>query len=94
MLFNRIVYYSSEQYRKKNVFYFKLLDIYRFHTRTMSSGSKTFDGTVDRYNGITIDTETESIDEQFADRLKCMQFIWTLDTSEHLYSFFFLIAFS
>lgn len=38
----------------------------------MSGEFNVFNGTVDRYNGITIDTETESIDDKFADKLKCM----------------------
>lgn len=37
----------------------------------MFSNLNAFKGTIDRYNGITIDTETESIDS-FAERLKCM----------------------
>lgn len=41
----------------------------------MSNELSVFSGTVDRYNGITIDTETESIDNMFSERLKSMLFI-------------------
>lgn len=37
----------------------------------MVSNFKAFEGIIDRYNGITIDTETESINS-FAERLRCM----------------------
>lgn len=38
----------------------------------MSEEFNVFNGTVDRYNGITIDTETEAVGDQFADKLKSM----------------------
>lgn len=38
----------------------------------MSDEISVFNGTVDRYNGITIDTEAEAVGEQFADKLKSM----------------------
>lgn len=38
----------------------------------MSDGIDVFNGTVDRYNGITIDTENETVGEQFAQKLKSM----------------------
>lgn len=38
----------------------------------MSEQFNVFNGTVDRYNGITIDTETEPIGDEFADKLKSM----------------------
>lgn len=37
----------------------------------MSGDLDVFKGTVDRYNGITIDTESESINSHFDDRLTC-----------------------
>lgn len=40
----------------------------------MSNELRIFSGTVDRYNGITIDTESESIDNTFSERLKSMSY--------------------
>lgn len=40
----------------------------------MSNELSIFSGTVDRYNGITIDTETELIDNMFAERLESMSY--------------------
>lgn len=38
----------------------------------MSDEIDVFNGTVDRYNGIIIDTENETVGEQFAQKLKSM----------------------
>lgn len=38
----------------------------------MSDDISVFNGKTDRYNGITIDTETESVGEEFANKLKSM----------------------
>lgn len=38
----------------------------------MSDEIDVFNGTVDRYNGITIDTENEVVVEQFAEKLRSM----------------------
>lgn len=44
----------------------------RFLGVNMSDEIDVFNGTVDRYNGITIDTENEVVGEQFAEKLKSM----------------------
>lgn len=46
--------------------------IHRLFACKMSGELNVFNGTVDRYNGITVDTETEPIDDKFSDKLKCM----------------------
>lgn len=38
----------------------------------MSGEFNVFNGTIDRYNGVTVDTETEPIDDKFADKLQSM----------------------
>lgn len=47
---------------------------FRLFVTKMSNELSIFSGSVDRYNGITIDTETESIDNTFSERLKSMSF--------------------
>lgn len=44
----------------------------RFSTTKMSNDLNVFNGTVDRYNGITIDTDSEAICDEFAEKLKSM----------------------
>lgn len=41
-----------------------------------------FNGTIDRYNGITIDTECESVVDGFAGKLKSMFLKWILQKSD------------
>lgn len=48
-----------------------LIDVFnRFLSTKMSDDFNVFNGTVDRYNGITIDTEIEAIGDEFSDKLK------------------------
>lgn len=41
---------------------------------------EVFNGTVDRYNGVTIDTDIESVGEEFATKLKSIFFIVSIIT--------------
>lgn len=45
---------------------------HRLLSTKMSDDFNVFNGTVDRYNGITIDTEIEAIGDEFSDKLKSM----------------------
>lgn len=58
------------------------IEFHRFLSTNMSEDLTVLAGTVDRYNGITIDTENEVIGDEFANRLQSKMI------PTHLYTMF------